>query len=564
MGKTIDLNRWYMDLFFVPLAIALNPITHYFNYSPRMFSPDTIAYMTMGRDLFAKGLLYIPSWAHVYNDLVYPPLYPFFIAFVKLFSQETLNTAEWVSSICVLMASILIYLYVREMANRVVAFITVLLVQINYYYFFVGMRPLSEATFLLALCGALFLTLKFLRNWKSGNRLLPILVGLACGLVFLSRQIGALVFVFLAIMSLLQGLTSVSQERRIILRNFLFILAGLLLVIAPYTLTIYYQSGHHPFGQNFRRAGYEATTANPRVLAEIKQIEDLPSNNYGMIYAKRRLMRKLLPDSSEMYQYVNREERAKNEHMETFLSSFKNPKDYMTRVYNNIIYFRETLGWFTLSVFLILCLTPFILKSTRLQLLNRLSLPCFIVLYLLAISGFKVQVPRYIYVLFPFILMHISAEIFICFQTLPDTKKIMVAKLVSISLVYVLILLATPKFFTALKVYPKPDVMGAEFHSLRKHINGEPVFTLFPFQAYLSGGSIRLLPNDSLEKVVNYGRKTGVRWLLLIRTQSAKNEMRFYINARWYWNPSLENDYPNLVRFCCGSGDRRIALYEIL
>ncbi len=64
---------WYLDFFFAFIIIGLNPVTYFLNSSIRHFSPDTIANMAMGRDLFHKGLLYIPSWSHEDTGLILPP-----------------------------------------------------------------------------------------------------------------------------------------------------------------------------------------------------------------------------------------------------------------------------------------------------------------------------------------------------------------------------------------------------------------------------------------------------------------------------------------------------------
>ena len=398
----------------------------------------------------------------------------------------------------------------------------------------------------------------------SNRRGLSLIVGLSCALVFLSRQIGIVVFLFLLGFFLLQGLTSYRTERRAFFKNTLFMALGWLIVIAPYTLIIYHQTGHHPLQQNFSTAGHEVTTTDPEVLAEIQRIESIPDKSYAAIYAKRRLLRKLLPDSSEMLYRVNRKNKEKTKYLNYFISTLGNPKYFFGKIYNNIMYLRDPLGGFILGTFFLFCLSPFFVKSEKVKLLNRLLLPLFILFYLLVVSCFTDKISRYSYILFPFVLMHIAGELFVCFHALTSKLKIRLSALVFVFVVYALFLFATPRFFTALKIYPKLEDTGAGFHGLRKQVKGKPVFSLTPFSSYLSGGSCRLLPNDSLEKVVRYGRKTGVRWLLISRTQSTLSELRFYTNAQWYWNRSLEKNYPDLVRFCCGTADGSLALYEIL
>jgi hypothetical protein len=92
VSKKILCNRWFLDSLCIAFVIALNPITYFMNFSTRLFTPDVIAYATMGRDLFSKGLLYVPAWGHIDNGLILPPLYPFFIACGHvLFGQQLIR-----------------------------------------------------------------------------------------------------------------------------------------------------------------------------------------------------------------------------------------------------------------------------------------------------------------------------------------------------------------------------------------------------------------------------------------------------------------------------------------
>lgn len=558
------VKDWHIDLFCVVLILGLNPITHFFNCSPRIFSPDTIAYMTMGKGLLSKGLFYIPSWAHIDNGLMYPPLYPFLIACGNLFSVESLWAAEWASSLSALLASIPLFLYLKKSTNRVVAVMTVFLIQINFHYFGFGMKPLSEGTFLLTLSCALFLTLLAFGKPLGKGKGFSLAVGLSCGLVFLSRQIGIIVFVFLVAYSLLQAMTSRRSERGLVFKKTLFMALGWLIVIAPYTIVIYYQTGHHPLRQNFSTAEHDVTTDDPEVLAEIERIESIPDKSYGVIYGKRRLLRKLLPDSSEMLYRVSRKKKEKTKYLNYFLSALGNPKRFLTRIGNNMMHLKDPLGGILLFLFFCSCISPFFVKSKNGELPDRLLLPLFILCYVLVVSCFTDKIPRYTYILFPFALMHIAGELFVYSHAATNALRVRFSSPVFFFIIYAFFLLVTPHFFTELRIFPKLEHMDAKFASLRKQVNGEPIFSLSPFSAYLSGGSCRLLPNDTLEKVVKYGKKTGVRWLLVSRTESAMVEMKFYINAQWYRNPSLDKEYPHLVRYCCETPNGGSILYEIL
>ena len=557
-------RRGYVDALCLFLILGLNPITHFFNLSPRIFSADTIAFMTMGRDFFDKGLLYIPSWVHVHNNLIFPPLYPFLISIGQLFFGETFKVAEWVNSMCALMALIPIYFYLKETTRTAISTATILLIQINYYYFLVGMQPLSEATFLLTLCILIFFVLKLTGNSKIGGKRLSLCLGLVCGLVFLSRQIGIIMFPFLGLISLLQIVNAMGEERKVILKKFFFISLGWFFVIVPYALIIYYQTGQHPLQQNFSANRHETTTNNPDVIAEIQKIESIPDTSYTLIYGKRRLLRKLLPDSSEMLYRVNLKKREKTWYFDIFINNFKSPKNYFSRIYNNFMHLKKVIGGFQIVTFLLFSVSPFFVKSKSMNPLKRLILPLFIFFYIFVISCFTDKILRYSYILFPFVLMHIAVELFVLFHELTRRLRIKLSGILFFAVIYAFFCFFNPRLFNELNLFPKLGEREEAFYSLKKQTNGKPVFSLFPLDAYLLESSLRLLPNDSIEKVVKYGKRTGVRWLLVNRTQSALHEKLFYTNAQWYWSPLLESEYPHLIKFCCKTEDGSYLLYEIL
>ena len=86
----------------------------------------------------------------------------------------------------------------------------------------------------------------------------------------------------------------------------------------------------------------------------------------------------------------------------------------------------------------------------------------------------------------------------------------------------------------------------------------ESVFSAQPAGAYLIGGRFYALPNDSLEKIAEYARKTGVRWLAVVEP----NVRNHYTKVNWLQNISLENDYSELLALHCKAEGRMIYLYE--
>ncbi len=81
--------------------------------------------------------------------------------------------AEWICSLCALTASTLFCMYLRETANRWIALAATLLVQVNFYYAYVAMRPLGEAVFWLVLACYLLLLLRLLRGTAEREKVCP-------------------------------------------------------------------------------------------------------------------------------------------------------------------------------------------------------------------------------------------------------------------------------------------------------------------------------------------------------------------------------------------------------
>jgi hypothetical protein len=146
-------------------------------------------------------------------------------------------------------------------------------------------------------------------------------------------------------------------------------------------------------------------------------------------------------------------------------------------------------------------------------------------------SCFTDTISRYIHILFPFVIMHIAGELFVFSRAMAGTLKRRVWGFLIPCVAFGAFAAATPKYFNAPGLFPKVGFVETAFKEMRDRVRGEPVFSLFPFPAYLSGGLYRVLPNDSLEKVAAYGRRTGVRWLLISWTGHTRSELTFYNRA---------------------------------
>lgn len=565
----------YGDMACLLLIISVNPIIYLFNCSPRIFSPDSIAYITMGRDMFHDGLLYIPSWGNVNQGLIYPPLYPFFIAIGQFFSNDGLKVAEWVSSICAILSAVPMYLFLKSLSNRLISVVTLFLIQINYYYFLFGMKPLSEATFLLTLSWFLLLTLKFLHNPVQGGKRLPIFIGMVSALVFFSRQLGLAVLLVFSSMTVFQLLLN-KADRPTTVYNFLLFCLGCLIFLVPYAGAVYWQTGQLPLKQHFVMGNQNKTKPDFAVaeeiakiksltLSDVKLLENQANPEYGLMYAKRRFLQKLTPDASEMLSDVVVSGKRRPLLARVVLWVLKNPKNYISSVYNNFKSLSEPLGAAVLWAFVISCFCPLVVRYRKEDLLRRLFLPCFIVIYIICISCFGDRIPRYAYVIFPFMVIQVASEFFYLMKFIDEFKKLRYSTLIW-TFAFLGLLALTPKTFTSSRLSPKLEIEKNDILNIKNHVRREAVFTLFPVYSYLAGGSYRVLPNDSLEKIVAYGKNTGVKWILVPFTQCSKSEMKFYLNAKWYWNHSLDQDYRGLIQYCCScrTPDGKLVLYRIL
>lgn len=576
-----SIGPYYLDLICFILLIGLNPVSYFLSLSPGIFPPDTFTYATMARNFFLKGLLFIPSWGHVDSGLILPPLYPLLIACGRMFSQETLIVAEYVSSLSMLAFTIPMFFFIKKMTNRWFAVITIFIIQINYYFLLIGTTPLSESVFLLTTGLTLWLLLEYLDYPSNTMRVLPFVIGILCTSVFFSRQIGVVIYVFMGILFLFQYFIVKKNQRRVLVTNYFFIFCGALLLLLPYGIFLYIQTNQHPLTQSFRKGEYSVKISDPKILHEIQQEKKLPSeleeifesqpdNNYGIIYAERRQMRKLLPDSSEMYDYIIAGDKTKDSKMKNILSNFRDPGAFLLRVYNNILHLKSALGSFTTILFLLLftlslsiSLTFFQTDKTRI--IRGSLLPSFILFYIIMISLLTDKIARYIYILFPFCIMYISIESYKILTQIKSSLNNRYFKTLILIFIFTSILLTTPKFFTGLDLKKKYTGIENQYgFDFKKITNGEPVFSFFPFETYMVGSPYRVLPNDSLEKVASYGKKTGVHWILIFHSKSSEGELKLYSNATWYSNPRLGKDYPGLVRFRLGTKDGAMALYEIL
>ncbi|MFT5350139.1 MAG: hypothetical protein ACI9MF_000954 [Gammaproteobacteria bacterium] len=292
----------------------------------------------------------------------------------------------------------------------------------------------------------------------------------------------------------------------------------------------------------------------------MKLIEDLPVTSYRDIYAKRRLMLKLLPDSSEMYSSLVTKSDKNISVTELFFENFRNPISYYKKVLTNFKHLSDVTGEIMMFLFLISCLSPLVLKYSSDTDLNRLLLPSFILFYLLFISGFTDKIPRYVVPIFPFCIIHAVSEFY-----LMANKR---CNKIVLSLFFILFtgiaLVSMPQSYRELPVSRKLYEFQTDYSQIRDNVNGEAMFSFVPYNSYMLGGKFRSMPNDSLDKVAEYGRKTGVKWILVNRDSSTLQDLIYYVNLDWYLNPALHDPESRHIKYCCETKDGLVSVFEIL
>ena len=119
-----------------------------------------------------------------------------------------------------------------------------------------------------------------------------------------TRQIGVTFLIFLLVWFAADALFRSPDKTYNGARVLALIAAGWLIIVGGHAVALYAQTGMSPFYHSFRMQQYVVQTADASIIDEIGHIRDMDESNYVDIYAKRRLLWKLLPDGSEMFANV--------------------------------------------------------------------------------------------------------------------------------------------------------------------------------------------------------------------------------------------------------------------
>ncbi|MDE1462810.1 hypothetical protein [Spartinivicinus poritis] len=496
-------------------------------------SPDSAAYLYLGESIIYDGKLFIEGWEHIDIGLILPPVFPFLIGVGNFFMDPVLF-ASFINTFCISCAVILLMAYVVEISSTENSLIFCLIVQLNWVFAYFGSSILTEGVFIFILSVNFILALKVI---ERGRGSIAFILGLTSATLFLTRHIGIFFFiVFLGYLILY------NFQKKIII----YLLVGFNTIFIPYSIALYEQTGEVLTSQRFRLNKYVVKTSKKK---DIKII-----SSYSELIENRRRLRKLLVDSSEMEGYTIS--------IDTKKSGFR-VDDYAVNLYKNIIYILDLNGNLFFVCFILSIISSFSLKINNFFDECRKILSLCIIFYFIFVSFFSGLIGRYVYVIFPFAVVVVVCEFYYIFRYFNLKINTFLCWFFCLGLI---LLFSLNNAFFEVKMTRKSAKESDPLFLCKKIINkNDPIFSFHPGHAYILGGVFRVIPNDSLEKVIKYAKKTGVKWLVIDESNNMYYEESLYKNIDWIKSKKIDF-YKAINKRCIvklKGGENLISVYEV-
>lgn len=553
-------NSAWGDTLAIVILILLHPVVYHLDESLGYFPPDAVQYMTFAKNFLSKGLLYL-EFGLSDSGTVLPPMYPLLLLIGSIFVDDLLVISELVSSIVVITSSIVFYFIIQKFSNQCFAVLAVLGIQLNHILNLWALTPLTEATFILVIASVLWLTFYLLPTDRRMRSFVAL--GVLLAVAFLTRQIGivlapfALLIIFLA-------------SPRKFIRRATAVVGGMMLLLAPYMITLHAQGSLlqvelSAFEQHWsKRNIISIDEVDTEVKDYLHSLNDIPEGSYEDVYEKRRLLRQLLPDSSAMLSDVSMKPPGNSTRglMATLIQVWTSLDQFGERLVKNIQYLANSLGLFVCVAFLISLITPIFIRAKEKPLLVRYLISGFVLYYLFTLSLLTGLVDRYVLILAPFVLLHISAETACLLISVRQKVGGSRVALVLFAAAIAAYAYSQPKNFSDIQSRPKGGLSSIAESKFRQFIEpGEPIFSMTPLYAYYTGGSWRIMPNDSLEKIAEYARHEHVLWLVV--TSKPGSDIGSYEKAQqWYLDPNIQQKYQHLIELKAVSRDGQSLLFR--
>jgi hypothetical protein len=539
----MKVNKAHLAAFMI--ATIGNPLFYatIFQVTSGGMLPDSALYLTFANNILSNHQLSVQGWAHIDSGIIISPVYPLLIAITNQVRADAILNSQAISSLFLIAACYPLYAFSRRNSSNKGGIVCLAIYVWNAKTFFYGTSTLTESIFISL---SIFLIDAMDRYISTPNSRSAAIIGVLCGLLVLTRQIGIFgPITFILVLAYLYGIRSPSR-REIVGNAAIFFVIAAVPAIA-YSLTLYIQTGKTPLTQTYRLNKYVVTTD---ITPQAPSIED-----YIAIYKKRRDDRRLNEDASEMYASLRYDQNL-------IASNTGAPmKNYANNILSNLKLAASTLGFGIFFLFLVGSAYSIGNFFSRRENIGQLIIPLAITVYIGILSLVSNKIDRYLEILYPLILGQIIITIYVITENLPKTKT---REFIIWSATLALLIAITPNLAFSQKLTRSTGEQDNPLAHCRNYITpNEPIFSLSTLEPYLLGGYYRALPNDSLERIAIYAGHTAVRWMIIRKAGAGLTELGLYNNSDWLRSSTpLAIQNSNFEAIC--SDDENIAtLYRI-
>lgn len=448
---------------------------------------DSVGYLTLAMNLFTGQGYGAPGGLFYY---IRPPFYSVLTGLVWLLTGDIEKAGYLVSIICGSLLLIPVYYLAKELFNKRVACISIILIIFYPYLIESSVDVLRDSTFNFLIVSGIYLFWKALKSY----RLKPyVMAGILFSLSYLTVLKGILYIPLAVFLHLLTGIRIHRLPiRKVIGFNLVFILVFLAIAI-PYLATVYHYTGRWSLGDKdmvFKKifSPYYELSLTPKIF-EYKEKGDAPIGLYRIWLICKNSARRFI-------KYLN----------EAYL--FKIPVWYPL-----LLVFLSGAGFFakewTLSrlrcqLFLIIMLTPLLTHFFH-WVIPRYFLPCITLSFIWAGNGIDEIYQWWIKI-----------------KTILKIKRYCFLNrywAFTGIVIFLVILSFSPRLTQPIREDPyrrywKEDRdMGLWMRE--NGITGEKVLSIKPYAAFYSGGKEAFLPDISYEELIGKARKEKIRYLVI-------------------------------------------------
>jgi hypothetical protein len=203
-----------------------------------------------------------------------------------------------------------------------------------------------------------------------------------------------------------------AASRRELVTRVGVVAVGFSLLVVPYAIALFQQTGQHVLTQHYRLNQYTVTTDDPEEIAEIRALRAEEFEDYDEIIANRRQLMKLTKNGSGMYSnaVLPGDEPNGSVVSEILGAVVREPGAILSNGTENIRLLVEHTRWF-LPLFFFLTLTPLVIRRPGEPARRRIMIAAFVWAYLAQVSITGGMIQRYVTVMAPFVIAYVAIEL---------------------------------------------------------------------------------------------------------------------------------------------------------